>query len=709
MNVPRIIWNAKEQFNIRPHQKSNLHPAYAIKRLQSLMEELAPIPGVFIKKDPLILEANSDSTWLFKIYLRSLLSAKQVIQQERLTEDAFEWILGEIKSRFEQALVNPGEMVGSIGAQSMGEPATQMTLNTFHFAGVSAKNVTLGVPRLKEIINVAKNIKTPSMKIYLQDAYKTDQRAATLFGGKIEHTTLNDVVRNSTIFYDPNPHKTLVKEDEELIQQYNEVPTTDLLEGKKQSPWVLRFELDHDKVLFKNLSMSLIDKRIYEHFGDQINVMHSDDNAEKLVLRMRVMDVEDEEDQTICMYLKEFQNHLYSEMALKGLFEITKVTFTKYDDEFVNPATGAKEKVKKCWLIETDGVALQKVLGFEGVNHKRTVSNDIVENLRVLGIEAVRMSLINELRFVLSSYGIYVNYRHLSTLCDVMTQRGILTAITRHGINRVDSGPLRKCSFEETVEILLEAAVHAEMDHLKGITENIIMGQLAPFGTGSFDVVIDPSVLQEFAQMKPEDEENQGGDTEYMQEYQMKDRAVAENYEYMIHTPMMGGTPAYFGGGESVYSTMGTPNIQAGFSPGPGFGGSPAYGGQSPNPYMSVHSYGTPTYRVNQSPIYQGYQSPIYQVADNTPTPGGGLVGSQASPMYSPTGQSSGYVNNASPVYSGSVGVGAQSPSYSPTAGAAYSPTSHSKFDFYLTHSVVYQSSPRYSPTTPTYQNVYSP
>lgn len=146
-------------------------------------------------------------------------------------------------------------------------------------------------------------------------------------------------------------------------------------------------------------------------------------------------------------------------------------------------------------MIETDGVALQKVLGFDKIEFRKSISNDIIEILKVLGIEAVRMSLINELRFVLSSYGIYVNYRHLSTLCDVMTQRGILTAITRHGINRVDSGPLRKCSFEETVEILLEAAVFAETDLLKGITENIIMGQLAPYGTGSFEIVIDPSVL----------------------------------------------------------------------------------------------------------------------------------------------------------------------------------------------------------------------
>jgi DNA-directed RNA polymerase II subunit RPB1 len=146
-------------------------------------------------------------------------------------------------------------------------------------------------------------------------------------------------------------------------------------------------------------------------------------------------------------------------------------------------------------MIETDGVALQKIFGIDYIDFRKAVSNDLIEILKTLGIEAVRMTLINELRFVLGSYGIYVNYRHLSTLCDVMTQRGILTAITRHGINRVETGPLRKCSFEETVEILLEAAVYSEMDYLKGITENIIMGQLAPYGTGSFDLTIDPQVL----------------------------------------------------------------------------------------------------------------------------------------------------------------------------------------------------------------------
>jgi len=117
---------------------------------------------------------------------------------------------------------------------------------------------------------------------------------------------LSDVVKNSAIYYDPDPYKTIVADDEELLDYYYLVPSLDLNQGKKQSSWLLRFELDSDKVLFKNLSMNLIDKKIYDHFQDQISVMHSDDNASKLVLRMRVNGVEDSDEETVCMFLKEF-------------------------------------------------------------------------------------------------------------------------------------------------------------------------------------------------------------------------------------------------------------------------------------------------------------------------------------------------------------------------------------------------------------------
>jgi DNA-directed RNA polymerase II subunit RPB1 len=178
VNIPRIIWNAKEQFKIKPNSKTDLQPSYVFTELENLCQSLSPIPGISVRHDPLLLQAKENSTWLFKIYLRSMLCTKNMIQTERISTEAFDWIIGEIKSRFDLAIVNPGEMVGPIAAQSIGEPATQMTLNTFHNAGISSKNVTLGVPRLKEIINVAKNIKTPSLKIYLLPEHRRNEKVA---------------------------------------------------------------------------------------------------------------------------------------------------------------------------------------------------------------------------------------------------------------------------------------------------------------------------------------------------------------------------------------------------------------------------------------------------------------------------------------------------------------------------------------------------
>lgn len=187
-------------------------------------------------------------------------------------------------------------------------------------------------------------------------------------------------------------------------------------------------------------------------------------NSNKMVLRIRIpefqMDEEDED--TVPQLLKQLEDRILNHMTLKGIPEITKVAYTKSAPQckfnVYNPTTQGQEKSKENWIIETDGVALKKILAVDKVDKSKTMSNDIIEALMVLGIEATRNSIIKELRFVLDSYGIYVNYRHLSTLCDIMTNRGIITAITRHGINRVDSGALRKSSFEETVEILLEAS-----------------------------------------------------------------------------------------------------------------------------------------------------------------------------------------------------------------------------------------------------------
>lgn len=260
-----------------------------------------------------------------------------------------------------------------------------MTLNTFHNAGISSKNVTLGVPRIKEIINVAKNIKTPTLKIFLLPEYKHDQNVAQSLLSQLEHTTLSNLVSASQIFYDPDPNNTIIKDDEQLVISYNDVRPDNAMDHNEQfPPWVMRFQFDK-WIHTRNLFMDKIASKITETFLDQIEEMHSDDNADKLVMRLRIKDIQDDEEneeESTAMYLKEIMDKILNEVTISGIPEITKVTFTKYNETEYDPVTGAlikheSKETPKCWQIETDGVALSKVLGFEKIDFKRTSSNDI--------------------------------------------------------------------------------------------------------------------------------------------------------------------------------------------------------------------------------------------------------------------------------------------------------------------------------------------
>ena len=164
--------------------------------MRDLLTKLTVVKGT----DRLSIEAQYNATYNFFSLLRSQLASKRVLGEHRLTPQAFDWLLGEVENRFLQHRVQPGEMVGALAAQSIGEPATQMTLNTFHYAGVSAKNVTLGVPRLKEIINVSKQPKTPSLTVYLRPECANDSEAAKEVQSLLEHTTLGSVTQRTEIW-----------------------------------------------------------------------------------------------------------------------------------------------------------------------------------------------------------------------------------------------------------------------------------------------------------------------------------------------------------------------------------------------------------------------------------------------------------------------------------------------------------------------------
>ncbi|XP_063485604.1 DNA-directed RNA polymerase II subunit RPB1 isoform X1 [Symphalangus syndactylus] len=495
-NLLRMIWNAQKIFHINPRLPSDLHPIKVVEGVKELSKKLVIVNG----DDPLSRQAQENATLLFNIHLRSTLCSRRMAEEFRLSGEAFDWLLGEIESKFNQAIAHPGEMVGALAAQSLGEPATQMTLNTFHYAGVSAKNVTLGVPRLKELINISKKPKTPSLTVFLLGQSARDAERAKDILCRLEHTTLRKVTANTAIYYDPNPQSTVVAEDQEWVNVYYEMPDFDVA---RISPWLLRVELDRKHMTDRKLTMEQIAEKINAGFGDDLNCIFNDDNAEKLVLRIRIMNSDEnkmqEEEEVVDkmdddVFLRCIESNMLTDMTLQGIEQISKVYMhlpqTDNKKKIIITEDGEFKALQE-WILETDGVSLMRVLSEKDVDPVRTTSNDIVEIFTVLGIEAVRKALERELYHVISFDGSYVNYRHLALLCDTMTCRGHLMAITRHGVNRQDTGPLMKCSFEETVDVLMEAAAHGESDPMKGVSENIMLGQLAPAGTGCFDLLLD--------------------------------------------------------------------------------------------------------------------------------------------------------------------------------------------------------------------------
>ncbi|CAM4641943.1 unnamed protein product [Lepidochelys kempii] len=472
-NLLRMIWNAQKIFHINARLPSDLHPIKVVEGVKELSKKLVIVNG----DDPLSRQAQENATLLFNIHLRSTLCSRRMVEEFRLSGEAFDWLLGEIESKFNQAIAHPGEMVGALAAQSLGEPATQMTLNTFHYAGVSAKNVTLGVPRLKELINISKKPKTPSLTVFLLGQSARDAERAKDILCRLEHTTLRKVTANTAIYYDPNPQSTVVAEDQEWVNVYYEMPDFDV---SRISPWLLRVELDRKHMTDRKLTMEQIAAR---RFGDDLNCIFNDDNAEKLVLRIRIMNSDGEqecrrwEEEVVDkmdddVFLRCIESNMLTDMTLQGIEQISKTctcTCPQTDNKKKIIITEDGEfKALQEWILETDGVRLMRVLSEKDVDPVRTTSNDIVEIFTVLGIEAVRKALERELYHVISFDGSYVNYRHLALLCDTMTCRGHLMAITRHGVNRQDTGPLMKCSFEETVDVLMEAAAHGESDPMKG-------------------------------------------------------------------------------------------------------------------------------------------------------------------------------------------------------------------------------------------------
>ncbi|MCK9441810.1 MAG: DNA-directed RNA polymerase subunit A'' [Methanothrix sp.] len=342
------------------------------------------------------------------------------ISSEQLTD-----ITSQVASDYEHSKVEPCEAVGVVAAQSIGEPGTQMTMRTFHYAGVAEINVTLGLPRLIEIVDARKIPSTPTMTIKLNQDYAHDRDLAREVAWAIESSS---ILHLGSI-------------------------ATDLAEMN------VIIELNPSALEQRKITAEEVASRLKEETG--LNV----DQKENLL----VMIPKEPSYRELLQLVEKIKR-----LSLKGVEGIKRVVIRKEGDEYI---------------LYTEGSSIKKVMQFEGVDPTRIKTNNISEIGEVLGIEAARNAIINEATDTLREQGLSVDVRHIMLVADIMTVDGELKQIGRHGVSGEKASVLARAAFEVTVNHILDAAIRGDVDDLKGVTENVIVGQPIQLGTGDVNLV----------------------------------------------------------------------------------------------------------------------------------------------------------------------------------------------------------------------------
>jgi len=356
-------------------------------------------------------------------------SIKESIQNElkgaEISSEEIDEIVSQVKADYEHSRVEPCEAVGVVAAQSIGEPGTQMTMRTFHYAGVAEINVTLGLPRLIEIVDARKIPSTPTMTIKLTPEYAHDRDLAREVAWAIESSS---ILHLGSI-------------------------ATDLAEMN------VIIELNPGALEQRKITAEEVAAKLKEETGLDV------DQKENLL----VMAPEEPSYRELLQLVEKIKK-----LSLKGVEGIKRVVIRKEGDEYI---------------LYTEGSSLKKVMQFEGVDPTRIKTNNISEIGEVLGIEAARNAIINEATDTLCEQGLSVDVRHIMLVADIMTVDGELKQIGRHGVSGEKASVLARAAFEVTVNHILDAAVRGDVDDLKGVTENVIVGQPIQLGTGDVKLV----------------------------------------------------------------------------------------------------------------------------------------------------------------------------------------------------------------------------
>lgn len=514
VNFYRIIMNTKNDSSF--NKKTKLEASYVINKLNDIIEYKNTKIMCMSMDD--MNDSNSVKyqdemmiKTLFKYSLYEYLSPKICIIEHQFSKEQFDYICDTIIKNFNKNVVSAGEMVGCISAQSIGEPTTQMTLNTFHSAGIGGMSTaTLGVPRIQEILSVSKNIKTPIMVLRMLDV--DNKEKTTKIASSIKYTMFSDVINKTEFYYDPNPSESnIMKNDNVYNVFYSSDSKTSCQSNYSNLPWLFKIELNKEKMMEKEISLLDIkasfcyqwEKRFYESKGMkredkqlfekiiQCSILSNDDNDIIPIIHIRV-DMQDFNFNTPISFLS---NYIES-FKIKGIESINNILNINHQNTVSFDNTDEELITNKEYVIYTDGINMTDIKYINGINLLNTYCNDIYTIYEHFGIEAARNVIIKELKVAFEGADNKVNYQHLSILVDTMTNYGILTSIDRHGLGKLDTSPLSKASFEKTVDQFISSAVFGESDNMKSVSSRIMGGLVIKGGTGLCNLSLNTELLE---------------------------------------------------------------------------------------------------------------------------------------------------------------------------------------------------------------------
>lgn len=501
-----------------PSTKTDLTVEYIIEQINWILHPkntyLKYMKFKDIGKSNIINKDDEYVKTMFKIFLYDYLSPKRCLVEYKFSKKQFDELVQTIIHDFKLCMTEPGEMVGIVAAHGISEQNTQANLNTKHSTGIAKKGGggALGIGRMKEILAMTKSPKTPVMNVYLTGQAQKDKNKGRGLASYIKQTMLREIVDSADIMYDPTP----TQENSQHIKDKmttNGFPLGARSANLDLTPWVIRLHINRDKLVEKELNMLDIKTKIVASWAKYLrdtkkdifnNITHGVvystlDNSPTPTVHIRLGMNEVSLDALI-----QIQEIVITQFQLQGLKDIVDA-IVGLDEICLNFNNENQEKVvDKENVIFTAGVNITDIRFVKGVDLQRTICNDLYQIYINFGIEAVRAAILKEIRLVFNDGGSDCNYSHLSILVDLMTNNGLLTSIDRFGVNRLDTDPLSRASFEKTMEQLVKAAMFAEKDQLRSVSSRIMLGKVFNGGTGLCKVFLDTEMIENSEQTETE-------------------------------------------------------------------------------------------------------------------------------------------------------------------------------------------------------------